>query len=639
MNTNKNIILKLRILTFMPIIIIGFIFLFMIADSVKTLNSLNLMKRDFLKINRISDYITELQKERGLSGGYISNKSEKLMNQIKVVRKDIDNLDEEFNKKELLSIRNKVNNLKISPTQELSLYTDLITKLHSKYLKVLKNINDPYIIKSFHIYYKLAMMKEALGEIRGSVNSILASKKSTNKKLLYYAVHAKGMYDVSMLEFKAIASKKYLAKFDSIKKNPNYKYMNNMLKKFTLPNNIVSKESPEVWFQKSTNVINKITKMQKEYILNIKRDIKKESHQIKLNMLCEFIFLIFIWIVVIWISHKIKNNIIRSLLLLAQYKDVVDRSSIVSKGNIKGIITYANDKFSEISGYSRAELIGKSHNIVRHSDVSPEVFKDLWTTILSKKPWHGIIKNRKKNGDYYIVDATINPILNQKGEIEEFIAMRYDITDVFKLQEDLENTQKELLFRMGKIEEFRSKETGFHVKRVAKYSELLGKLYGLEEKDLNYLVAASPMHDVGKIGIPDNILNKPAKLTGEDWKIMKTHTNIGYELFKDTDKPILKAAGIIAYEHHEKYNGSGYPRGLKGEEIHIFGRITALADVFDALGSDRCYKNKWSDEKIFKLFEEERGKYFDPKLVDLFFENLDEFLKIREEFSEQFQTN
>jgi response regulator RpfG family c-di-GMP phosphodiesterase len=111
--------------------------------------------------------------------------------------------------------------------------------------------------------------------------------------------------------------------------------------------------------------------------------------------------------------------------------------------------------------------------------------------------------------------------------------------------------------------------------------------------------------------------------------MMKKHTNIGYELFRDSDKPLLKTAAIIAYEHHEKYDGSGYPRGLKGENIHIYGRITALADVFDALGSDRCYKKAWEDEKIFQLIRRERGKHFDPKLVDLFFKHLNKFLEIR----------
>ena len=187
---------------------------------------------------------------------------------------------------------------------------------------------------------------------------------------------------------------------------------------------------------------------------------------------------------------------------------------------------------------------------------------------------------------------------------------------------------------MGEIGETRSKETGNHVKRVAEYSELLALLYGLDEKEANILLVASPMHDIGKVGISDSILKKPGKLTVEEFEIMKEHSITGYNILKDSKRDILKAAAIVAKEHHEKYDGSGYPFGLKGEEIHIYGRITALADVFDALGSERCYKEVWEDEKIFQLFKDEKGKHFDPKLVDLFFDNLDKFLQIRERYTD-----
>jgi response regulator RpfG family c-di-GMP phosphodiesterase len=140
---------------------------------------------------------------------------------------------------------------------------------------------------------------------------------------------------------------------------------------------------------------------------------------------------------------------------------------------------------------------------------------------------------------------------------------------------------------------------------------------------------ASPMHDIGKVGIKDEILNKPAKLTDDEFKIMKTHSSLGYAMLKNSDKPILKAAAIVAHEHHEKYDGTGYPKKKKGEDIHIYGRITAIADVFDALGSDRVYKKAWPLEDIFELFKQERGKHFDPVLIDLFFEHFDEIDKVR----------
>ena len=187
---------------------------------------------------------------------------------------------------------------------------------------------------------------------------------------------------------------------------------------------------------------------------------------------------------------------------------------------------------------------------------------------------------------------------------------------------------------MGEIAETRSKETGNHVKRVAEYSKLLALKLGLDEQTAEMLKLASPMHDIGKVGIPDNILNKPGKHTFEEFEIMKTHAQLGYEMLKHSTKPILQAAAIVEREHHEKYNAKGYPKGLRGEEIHIFARITAVADVFDALGSDRVYKKAWEDEKIFELFNSEKGEHFDPKIIDVFFENIEEIKVIREKFKD-----
>jgi len=202
------------------------------------------------------------------------------------------------------------------------------------------------------------------------------------------------------------------------------------------------------------------------------------------------------------------------------------------------------------------------------------------------------------------------------------------------LNEEITNTQKEVVFTMGAIGETRSKETGNHVKRVAEYSKILALHYGLPEYFAEMLKQASPMHDIGKVGIPDNVLNKPGRFNEEERKIMDTHAMLGYEMLKMSTRPLLQLAATVAYEHHEKWDGTGYPQGLKGDTIDIAGRITALADVFDALGSDRVYKKAWDDEKIFKLFKEERAKHFDPKLVDIFFDNLDEFLKVRDRFKD-----
>lgn len=463
-------------------------------------------------------------------------------------------------------------------------------------------------------------------------------------------------------------------------------------------------------------------------------------------------------------------EVLCSQKILAEYKEAIDEGSIVSKTDTKGVITYANDLFCKLSGYTLNELIGQPHNMVRDPSMPQSAFKEMWKTIKSKKTWKGIIKNRKKNGDVYYVQSTIKPILDANGDILEYIAIRvditelevykeilkedlnishnslkylqqyehavdkfvaviktsksntityvnknfcqlsgysqhellgkkcrdlraqkhrdrgdcdnilvqlkdkevvsilfeniakdktiyytdtkvyplldnnketkeylhlmYDVTEIVKVHKELEDTQKDIICQMGEIGESRSQETGNHVKRVAEYSKLLARLAGISENNAQILYMASPMHDIGKVAISDNILKKPGRLTTEEFEVMQSHSEIGYKVLKGSKRPILRAAAIVAYTHHEKWDGSGYPKGLSGKEIHMFGRITAIADVFDALGSDRVYKKAWDLEKILNLFKEEKGKHFDPKLIDLFFDNLDEFLKIRDKFQD-----
>lgn len=207
------------------------------------------------------------------------------------------------------------------------------------------------------------------------------------------------------------------------------------------------------------------------------------------------------------------------------------------------------------------------------------------------------------------------------------------------LQEEIENTQREIIFTLAETAELRSKETGYHVKRVAEYSWILADLAGMSSLEAEILKLASPLHDIGKIAIPDAILLKPARLTQDEIKVMETHTRLGYDMLRHSDRRILKAASIVAFEHHEKWNGQGYPRKTSGEDIHIYGRITAIADVFDALSSHRVYKPAWPIEKITALFREEKGKHFDPVLTDLFLDNLDRFLEIYERYKDEIDPN
>ncbi len=209
------------------------------------------------------------------------------------------------------------------------------------------------------------------------------------------------------------------------------------------------------------------------------------------------------------------------------------------------------------------------------------------------------------------------------------------VAENIRLHEVIDRSQKELIYRLGEVVESRSNETGFHVKRVAYYSALMAELIGLPEEEIQLIISASPLHDVGKIAIPDAVLNKPGKLNDDEWEIMKTHALKGYNILKDSNLVLLDVSATIALTHHEKWDGSGYPQGLAREQIHIYGRITAIADVFDALGSIRCYKKPWPTDEIMALFKRERGKHFDPRLVDLFFANIERFYKIRDSFIDE----
>ncbi|MFO7752448.1 MAG: response regulator [Desulfobacteraceae bacterium] len=199
----------------------------------------------------------------------------------------------------------------------------------------------------------------------------------------------------------------------------------------------------------------------------------------------------------------------------------------------------------------------------------------------------------------------------------------------------LEKTKLEIIHRLGQAAEYRDTETGAHIIRMSRMCGLLGRLSGMNEKEIDLLLKASPMHDVGKIGIPDTVLLKPGKLTAEEWRIMTEHTIIGGKLLDGHDDDLMVLARDIALTHHEKWNGTGYPESLKKENIPFCGRIAGLVDVFDALTSSRPYKEPYPIEKALEIISRERGSHFDPDLSDLFFEHIDAFIQIKNELSDE----
>jgi two-component system response regulator RpfG len=194
--------------------------------------------------------------------------------------------------------------------------------------------------------------------------------------------------------------------------------------------------------------------------------------------------------------------------------------------------------------------------------------------------------------------------------------------------------EQETLLRLGKAGEYRDEETGNHVIRMAKYSRLIAKQVGLDEAECETIELAAPMHDIGKIGIPDQILLKPGKLLLEEFAIIKHHTRIGYEILKDSPSKYLQMGAVIALGHHEKFNGSGYPQGLREQDIPLVARIVAVADVYDALSSKRCYKPAWSHDDVLNMLNEQSGQHFDPRCVQAFMSQLEEVHTIQARFAD-----
>lgn len=342
---------------------------------------------------------------------------------------------------------------------------------------------------------------------------------------------------------------------------------------------------------------------------------------------------------------------------LERFKVALDHHGIVGITDNEGTIIYVNDKFCEMSQYSKEELLGNNFRIVNSGHHSKEFFGAMWEMLKSGEIVQGEVANRRKDGTLYWVDATNVPFLNDKGEPYQFVTIQRDITQRKLIEQSLEKakdqlinhnllleekvklrtkelamSQQEILAFLGRATEYRDNETGHHIMRMSHYAYIIGKAYGMEEDEAGMLLQASKMHDIGKIGIPDNILLKPGKLNPDEWEIMKAHTTIGAGILSGGNSKLVELAERIALTHHEKWDGTGYPNKLKGENIPICGRISALTDVFDALTSDRPYKKSWPLEKAIDHIINEKGKHFDPGLVEVFQRVLPELIAIKEKF-------
>ena len=194
---------------------------------------------------------------------------------------------------------------------------------------------------------------------------------------------------------------------------------------------------------------------------------------------------------------------------------------------------------------------------------------------------------------------------------------------------EIKNLNKEMMYLAASIAEMKSKETGLHLKRVSSLSYLIAKKLDFSENEAQELKMASILHDIGKVAIPDHVLNKPEKLSQVEWEMMQKHAVFGYDMLKESDFELMHLAATISLEHHERWDGTGYPKGIKKEEISLVGRIVAVSDVFDSLLDKRVYKEAWSPEAVKSYFQDMSGKQFDPKITQILLEDFDTFLEAR----------
>jgi PAS domain S-box-containing protein len=314
---------------------------------------------------------------------------------------------------------------------------------------------------------------------------------------------------------------------------------------------------------------------------------------------------------------------------LAAYKRALDTGTCTCIVDPRGRVIDANRQFADKLGHAEGRL--RELNLI---DFAPQC--DLGAVLETghgePAPWSQVLAMRHRHGAQLWFSVVFVPVRDEAGQIDSLILVCQDITESLELTRELMDTQRDLLVLVSQVVENRSLETGGHVKRVGEIARLLANRYGLDTERSEMIRIAAPLHDVGKVGIPDAILHKPAQLDAAEYEIMKAHASMGYQILSHIDRPLVRMAALIAHEHHERFDGLGYPRGLQGGAISIEGRIVALADVLDALAHSRSYKSAWDDDAIRAYLLEQRGRKFDPLLVDLALASWDDLVAIRERY-------
>lgn len=297
-------------------------------------------------------------------------------------------------------------------------------------------------------------------------------------------------------------------------------------------------------------------------------------------------------------------------------------------------IIEVNPMFRDIYEAPGHDLAGMPAEQFSQNQRSLELIEEVRAALAEKRMWVGETQTRTLSGRAIWVCASVAPILDAHGEVVECVAFIRDITEQKASDDRLGQARLEIVMRLARATEYRDDDTGAHVHRLGVFARMIGEKVGMDGPDADLLLWATMLHDIGKLAIPDSILQKPGKLTPEEFAVMRTHAQLGADILAGSDHDLLKLAEEIARTHHERWDGSGYPNGLAGEEIPLAGRICAICDVFDALTSDRPYKSAWDFDDAMAEIARGAGLHFDPELTAIFLSLKEEIRQVYHELKD-----
>ncbi len=317
-----------------------------------------------------------------------------------------------------------------------------------------------------------------------------------------------------------------------------------------------------------------------------------------------------------------RESTATDLKIRTELLDRVESAAVIAL-DVDGIVTHWNHGAELLYGWGSAEALGQTVDDLGLFALNTRAWRERGAALRRGASWKGEAEIRRKDGTAVPAFLSSSVVTDEQGEIMGYVGVSVDLTGAKRAEADLKRSREETIHRLSRAVEMRDMDTGGHIVRIAEYAAEIARRLGLENDRVELIRVASPMHDVGKLGIADHILRKREALDADERREMKRHTTIGYEILSGTGADVLEMAATIALTHHERFDGTGYPRELAGDLIPIEGRIVAVADVYDALTSDRVYRKAFSHEDAVEMMRAERGTHFDPVALDAMLDLLD----------------